>query len=117
LALVLVVGATGMTGLCLVEQLLERGHEVRLVVRSAEKLSPAILNNPHTTVIKAAVLDFSDQEMSDHVRGCDAVVSCLGHVMDFNGMLENLRNCVPMRHVDCVALSKQTVLQSVQSLF
>lgn len=86
MALVLVVGATGMTGLCLVEQLLERGHEVRLVVRSAEKLSPAILNNPHTTVIKAAVLDFSDQEMSDHVRGCDAVVSCLGHVMDFNGM-------------------------------
>jgi len=86
LSTLLVAGATGMTGRCLVEQMLDRGHEVRAIVRNPQKISSAILENPNTTVIEAAILDLTNQEMAEHVRGCDAVVSCLGHGMDFRGM-------------------------------
>ena len=82
----LVVGATGMTGRPLVEQLLGKNHKVRVIVRSSHKLSAEVLENPNTTVIEASVLDLTDEEMAEHVKDCDAVVSCLGHVMDFNGM-------------------------------
>ena len=104
---VLVVGATGMTGRCLVEQLLERNHEVRIIVRSTDNLSSAILSNPNTTVIKAAVLDLSDNEMAEHVKGCDAVVSCLGHVMDFSGMFgEPKKLCTDATRRLCSAIEE-----------
>lgn len=82
----LIVGATGMTGRSLVAQLLDKNQKVRVVVRAPHKLSAKILKNPNTTVIEASVLDLTDEEMAEHVRNCDAVVSCLGHVMDFKGM-------------------------------
>ena len=74
----LVLGATGKTGLPLVEQLLRKKHKVRVVVRSSHKLSAEILENPNAKVIEAGVLDLSDEEMAAHVKGCNAVVSCLG---------------------------------------
>ena len=40
---VLVVGATGMTGRALVEQLLSKGHTVRAIVRSPSKLPTKVL--------------------------------------------------------------------------
>ncbi len=52
----LVVGATGMTGRRLVEQLLGKNYKVRVIVRSPHKLPPEILKNPNTTVIQAAFL-------------------------------------------------------------
>jgi hypothetical protein len=82
----LIVGATGMTGQPLVKQLLGNNHHVRVIVRSPNKLSDEILQNPRLTVIEATVLDLTDEEMTEHVRNCGAVVSCLGHVMDFRGM-------------------------------
>jgi nucleoside-diphosphate-sugar epimerase len=75
-----------MTGRSLVAQLLDKNQKVRVIVRSPHKLSADILNNPNTTVIEASVLDLTDEEMAEHVRNCDAVVSCLGHVMNFKGM-------------------------------
>ncbi len=83
---VLVVGATGMTGRALVEQLLSKGHTVRAIVRSPSKLPTEVLDHPNATVIEASVLDLTDEEMAEHVKDCDAVVSCLGHVMDLKGM-------------------------------
>ena len=32
------------------------------------------------------MLDLTDEEMAEHVKDCDAVVSCLGHVMDLKGI-------------------------------
>ena len=83
---VLVAGATGDTGRPLVEQLLARNHKVRVIVRSPGKLPAEVLENPNTTVIEASVLDLTDEEMAEHVKDCDAVVSCLGHVMNIKGM-------------------------------
>ncbi|MFT5132278.1 MAG: nucleoside-diphosphate-sugar epimerase [Gammaproteobacteria bacterium] len=75
-----------MTGQSLVKQLLDQNHKVRVVVRSSHKLPTDVRENPNTTIIEASVLDLSDEEMSEYTKDCDALVSCLGHVPNFNGM-------------------------------
>lgn len=89
--MVLVVGATGMTGRALVEQLLGKGHNVRAIVRSPDKLPAVVRDHPSATVIEASVLDLTDEQMAEHVVDCDAVVSCLGHVMNLKGMFGHPR--------------------------
>jgi nucleoside-diphosphate-sugar epimerase len=104
---VLVVGATGMTGRVLVAQLLSRGHRVRAIVRSPRKLPAEVLNHPNVTVIEATLLDLTDGEMAEHVRGCDAVVSCLGHVMDLKGIFgEPRRLCADAARRLCDAIAE-----------
>lgn len=83
---VLVAGATGNTGRPLVEQSLALGHTVRVIVRSRHRLPAAVLEHPNITVIEANILDLSDEQMGEFVKGCDAVVSCLGHVISFKGI-------------------------------
>lgn len=91
----LVVGASGATGRLLVEQLLKRGQNVRVVVRSPEKLPEFLKNHDHyISVIHASVLDLSDAEMVQHVKGCDAVASCLGHNMSLKGIYGHPRRLV-----------------------
>ena len=50
---ILVVGATGMTGTPLVEQLLAKNHKVRIIFRTSNKLPADILENLNTTAIEA----------------------------------------------------------------
>ena len=105
----LVVGATGMTGRSLVDQLLGNKHKVRVVVRSRHKLSAEVLNNPNATVIEASVLDLTDEEMANHVKNCGAVISCLGHVMDFKGMFgEPKKLCTDATRRLCDAIEKNS---------
>lgn len=82
----LVVGASGATGRLLVEQLLNRGQNVRAIVRSPDKLPEIIKNHDNLSVIRASVLELSDAEMARQVNGCVAVVSCLGHNMSWKGI-------------------------------
>jgi len=86
----LVVGATGATGRLLVGQLLSRGEDVRAIVRSPEKL----INDDRLTVIRASVLELSDSELSQHVKGCRAVASCLGHNLSMKGIYGQPRRLV-----------------------
>ena len=91
---ILVVGASGATGIKLVEELLNREHNVKAIVRSPERLPDSIKNHKRLSVITASVLELSDKEMKQHVAGCNAVASCLGHNMTFKGMF-----CKPRRLV------------------
>ena len=91
---VLVVGASGATGIRLVEELLNREQYVKVIVRSPEKLPDRIKNNERLTVISASVLELSDKEMEQHVSGCDAVASCLGHNLSFKGIFGKPRRLV-----------------------
>lgn len=91
---ILILGASGATGRLLTQQLLERGHSVKAIVRSANKLPEAIRNHSNLTVIETAVLDLSDAELTQHVAGCDAVASCLGHNLTFNGIYGQPRKLV-----------------------
>lgn len=90
---VLIVGASGATGRLLVEQLLNRGENVKAVVRSPEKLNE-FLNHVNLTIIRASVLELSDAEMASHIKGCDAVASCLGHNITLKGMFGHPRRLV-----------------------
>jgi nucleoside-diphosphate-sugar epimerase len=90
----LVVGASGATGQLLVEELLKRGQNVKVIVRSPEKLPVAIKNHASLSIIQASLLEFSDAEMQKHVEGCDAVASCLGHNLTFKGMFGHPRKLV-----------------------
>jgi len=107
---ILVVGATGMTGRRLVEQLLGKNYKVRIIVRSSHKLPADIVENPNTTTIEASVLDLTDEEVTEHVKDCDAVVSCLGHVMNFKGIFgEPKKLCTDATRNLCNSLEKHSL--------
>lgn len=82
----LIVGASGATGRLLVEQLLLRGHDVKIIVRSTSSLPESVKNNKNVSIIQASILDLSDAEMTQHVKGCNSIASCLGHNMSFKGI-------------------------------
>lgn len=82
----LVAGASGATGRLLVEQLLNQDHTVKVIVRAASKLPEHIQNHQNITIISANILNLSDAEIAQHVKGCDAVASCLGHTLSVKGI-------------------------------
>jgi hypothetical protein len=79
---VLVVGASGATGRLLVDQLLSQGIEVSAIVRSLD----ALPDKPNLHKTQASVHTLTSIEMAKHIKGCDAVASCLGHNLTFKGM-------------------------------
>jgi len=83
---VLVVGASGATGRLLVRRLLDRGHTVRAIVRSPDKLPEDLRRHDRLSVIHASVMDLGDAELARHVEGCAAVASCLGHSLSLKGV-------------------------------
>jgi len=91
---VLLVGGTGRTGRLVLEQLLDRGLHVRAIVRSPNKLPPGVVQNPCLTVVEADLLSLSDEDLLRQVRGCQAVISCLGHVPNFKGVFGPPRDLV-----------------------
>jgi nucleoside-diphosphate-sugar epimerase len=91
---ILVVGASGATGRLLVEQLLNHGETVKVIVRSPDKLSEVLKNHNHLSVIRASLLNLNDDEIRQHVKGCAAVASCLGHNLSLKGIYGHPRRLV-----------------------
>jgi hypothetical protein len=83
---ILVVGASGATGRQLVEQLLIKGHNVKAVVRTPEKLTADWKSNERVKIISASLLDLSDKEMMELTFDCHSIASCLGHNMNWKGI-------------------------------
>lgn len=90
----LVVGASGATGRLLVEQLLNRGEHVKIIVRTVNSLPETIKNNENVSIICANILELNDNEMTQHVKGCRAVASCLGHNLSLKGLFGKPRRLV-----------------------
>lgn len=91
---ILVAGASGATGKRVVEQLLNRGHQVRAIVRSPERIPQSLRGNERLSLVVAPLLELSDEALARHVRGCDAVVSCLGHNINLKGIYGQPRRLV-----------------------
>lgn len=91
---ILIVGGTGATGQHVVRQLLDRGHRVKIIARSPERLSESVRDHEHVTVVQDTVLDMTPAELSEQVRGCDAMVSCLGHRLSWSGVFGPPRRLV-----------------------
>jgi putative NADH-flavin reductase len=71
---ILIVGATGGTGLQLVRQALEQGHQVTAFVRNPKKVK---IEHPNLRITQGNVLDYASVESA--MQGQSAVVSALGH--------------------------------------
>jgi len=96
----LVVGASGATGKHLVEQLLNDKQNVKVIVRSPEKLPESWKNNDQLYIIQASVSHITINEMAEYIQGCHAVASCLGHNINLKGLYGKPRRLV----TDTVAL-------------
>ncbi len=91
---ILVVGASGATGKLLVEQLLNREQKVKIIVRSDENFSEIIKNHKNLEIVQASLLDLSDPEIEQQVKGIDAIASCLGHNITVKGLFGQPRKLV-----------------------
>jgi len=91
---VLIVGASGATGRWLVRDLLNRGEKVKAIVRSAKSLPTDLRQHESLHIIQASILELSDAEMVQHVKGCSAIASCLGHNLSFKGIFGQPRRLV-----------------------
>jgi hypothetical protein len=92
--MVLLLGGTGRTGKRVMEQLLNRGISVRAIVRTRKKIPAGIADNPNLSVIEASVLSLTNVELQRQLHGCDAVISCLGHVINLRGIFGPPRDLV-----------------------
>jgi len=91
---ILIAGATGATGKLLVEKLLNNGHNLKAIVRTPNNLPTHLLSNNNLTIIKASILNLTNQELIEHTKDTHAVVSCLGHNVSFKGIYGNPRKLV-----------------------
>ena len=83
----LVLGASGATGRLLVRDLLDRGEDVRVIVRTPAALPENIREHTRLTVTAASLLDMDAASFAREVEGCTAVASCLGHTLSLRGVL------------------------------
>jgi len=90
----LIVGASGATGRQLVEQLLNMGQNVKVIVRSPEKLPESWKNNNRVSIIQSSVLDVRENDLAEYVKDCHAVASCLGHNISWKGIYGEPRKLV-----------------------
>ena len=91
---VLVVGASGATGRKLVEQLINKNHQVKIIVRSVDHLPETWKTNVNLEILEASLLKLSDTEMREIVQDCNAIASCLGHNLTFKGIYGHPRRLV-----------------------
>lgn len=91
---VLLVGGTGRTGQLVLQQLLGRGISVRVIVRSPQKLPAGTTGEPRLTVVEGNPLSLTNEHLMRQLRGCNAVISCLGHVLSTRGIFGPPRDCL-----------------------
>jgi len=97
------IGATGRTGLHVVEQALDRGLDVRTLARTPGKLGE---HAARVDVVEGYVLDQS--AVSRAVAGVDAVVSCIGRTRATSGDLTG-----PAATVIVAAMHERAVVRLV----
>ncbi len=112
---VLVVGSSGATGKQLIEQLIQKGHTVRAIVRKTAKLPQNWLNAEKINLVYRNILEIDQNELVAHLKDCQAIALTLGHNLTLKGIfghpaklvtqaLSNLtkaaeKNAVPMKIV------------------
>lgn len=111
----LVVGANGATGKQLVEQLLNMGQIVKVIVRPTGKIPEAWKNNDKVSIIKANISEISVDEMKSYLIDCDSVASCLGHNISLKGVFGKPRNLVTDAvKLLCTAIQKNSLAKPIK---
>ncbi|MBK7631740.1 MAG: SDR family oxidoreductase [Ignavibacteriales bacterium] len=83
----LVLGASGATGKLVVQQLVKKNIQVRIVVRESAIIPDQISDDKSIEIIKGNINDFDISKIKDLIRDCDSVICCLGHNISFKGIL------------------------------
>ena len=85
---VLILGSTGGCGSQALLKMLQKGTSVTAIVRSEDRLPVGAKGHKRLTTVVApnGHLALSDAEFVEHLRGCDAVISSLGHNLTFKGI-------------------------------
>lgn len=105
----LVVGASGATGKHLVEQLLNMGQNVKVIVRPTGKTPDTWSNNDKISIIRANVSELSVDEMASYLLDCQSAASCLGHNITLKGMYGKPRKLVTgATKLVCMAIQKNS---------
>lgn len=68
-----VIGGTGKSGKYLVNQLIEKGFQIKILIRNPDNLK---INNRLVEEVNGNVTDYSN--VNKLIEGCDAVISTLG---------------------------------------
>jgi hypothetical protein len=102
---VLVVGASGATGKHLIAQLLEQGEHVKAIIRPTSQLPKDIKDHANLSLIIGNASEMGIDVLQNHLTGCYAVLSCLGHTLSFKGIYGQPRQLVTdtVRHL-CQAI-------------
>ncbi|MDP1817242.1 MAG: SDR family oxidoreductase [Leadbetterella sp.] len=104
---VLVLGATGATGRLVVQQLINRNIEVKIVVRKTNDVIRNFIVNGQLECLVGNIFEYEGSKMVELLGDCNAVISCLGHNITFKGMFGKPRmlvtNCI--KHA-CEAIEK-----------
>ena len=91
---VLVLGASGATGKLVVQQLVKRNIQVRVIVRESANLPGQISDDKSIEIIKGNINDFEIAKIKAIVKDCDSVICCLGHNISFKGIFGPPRKLV-----------------------
>jgi nucleoside-diphosphate-sugar epimerase len=90
----LVVGASGATGKLVVSKLLENNVNVKALVRSTATYPKELEDNENAEIVNGNIDDFTIEQVTELIYDCDAIVSCLGHNITFNGIFGKPRRLV-----------------------
>jgi len=90
----LVLGASGATGKLVVQQLVKKNIQVRLVARESAIIPSQILDDKSIEIIKGNINDFEIAKIKDLVKDCDSVICCLGHNISLKGIFGSPRKLV-----------------------
>ncbi|MBK6265266.1 NAD(P)H-binding protein [Marivirga sp. S37H4] len=105
---ILVLGASGATGKLLVDQLLELGRDVKVIVRASSSIPQSWGNNEQVEIIQSNIHEMTVGEMANHLKDGSAVASCLGHNLSLKGMYGEPKKLVK----DAVRLVCEAYLKS-----
>ncbi len=102
---ILVLGASGATGKLVVQRLISMKFNVKVVVRESAIIPSEIAESSLVEINKGNIAEFSDSELADLLKGCSAIVSCLGHNISLKGIFGKPRDLVSrtIRHICTIA--------------
>lgn len=91
---IVVLGASGATGKQLVEQLLVKGQQVKIIVRTTGNIPDNWKRSEQLSILEASVNEIGVREMAEYIQDCDAAASCLGHNLSLKGIYGKPRRLV-----------------------
>ena len=101
---IFITGATGLIGAHTALELLNAGHEVRLLVRNAQAAKDYFLQHGHT-VNDLVVSDMLDKDaVKESMKGCDAVVH-IAAIVDLDARNAKKTKSTNLKSIDSVVVS------------